>query len=111
MAGLSQEDRNIIKDHSLTNLVDRLRGSLQEAERIYESRLVYDDADESLDQLYRNAVSKLLSTLQGEDAAYSLRSRIRDGNMVSDLAQLVERLQKTQGNLKYAPCYSKASPH
>ncbi|EDN11291.1 predicted protein [Histoplasma mississippiense (nom. inval.)] len=101
MAGLSQEDRNIIKNHPLTNLVDRLRGALQEAERIYESRLIYDGADESLDQLYRNAISKLLSALQGEDAAYSLRSRVSNGDMVSDLAHLVERLRKAQENFKY----------
>ncbi|EDN08135.1 predicted protein [Histoplasma mississippiense (nom. inval.)] len=101
MAGLSQEDRNIIKNHPLTNLVDRLRGALQEAERIYESRLIYDGAHESLDQLYRNAISKLLSALQGEDAAYSLRSRVSNGDMVSDLLHLVERLRKAQENFKY----------
>ncbi|OJD11578.1 hypothetical protein AJ78_07680 [Emergomyces pasteurianus Ep9510] len=95
MAGLSQEDRNIINNHRLTNLVDRLQGALQDAEKIYESRPIYDES------LYRNAISKLLSALQGEDASYSLRSRISDGNMVSDLAQLVERLQKAQGNFKY----------
>ncbi|EGE79109.1 serine/threonine-protein kinase Sgk2 [Blastomyces dermatitidis ATCC 18188] len=101
MAGLSQEDRDIIKNHPLTNLVDRLRGALQEAERIHESRLIYDGADESLDQLYRNVISKLLSALQGEDAAYSLRSRMSNGDVVSDLAHLVEHLRKAQGNFKY----------
>ncbi|EDN09429.1 predicted protein [Histoplasma mississippiense (nom. inval.)] len=102
MAGLSQEDRNIIKNHPLTDSVDRLRGVLQEAERIYESRLIsYNGADDSLDQLYRNAISKLLSALQGEDAAYSLRSRMSNGDMVSDLAHLVERLRKAQENFKY----------
>ncbi|OJD22287.1 hypothetical protein ACJ73_06364 [Blastomyces percursus] len=104
MAGLSQEDRNIIKKHPLTNLVDRLRGALQEAESIYESRLIYDGADESLDQLYRNAISKLLSALQGEDAAYNLRSRVNNGDMVSDLAHLVERLRKARENFKYNDC-------
>ncbi|OJD13926.1 hypothetical protein ACJ73_09140, partial [Blastomyces percursus] len=102
MAGLSQEDRNIIKNHLLTDSVDRLRDVLQEAEEIYESRLIsYDGADVSLDQLYRNAISKLLSALQGEDAAYSLRSRMSTGDMVSDLAHLVERLRKAQENFKY----------
>ncbi|OJD12531.1 hypothetical protein AJ78_06896 [Emergomyces pasteurianus Ep9510] len=102
MVGLSQEDRNIIENHPLTNLVDRLRGALQEAERIYESRLIScDGADESLDQLYRNVILKLLSALQGEDAAYSLRSRMSNEDMVSDLAHLVERLRKAQENFKY----------
>ncbi|EGC43061.1 conserved hypothetical protein [Histoplasma capsulatum var. duboisii H88] len=36
MVGLSQENRNIIKDHPLINLVDRLQSALQEAERIYD---------------------------------------------------------------------------
>ncbi|OJD13893.1 hypothetical protein ACJ73_09150, partial [Blastomyces percursus] len=89
--------RRSIKNHPLTNLVDRLRGALQDAEKLYESRLIYDGADESLDQLYRNAISKLLSTLQGEDAAYSLRSRMSDGDVASDLAQLFERLRKAKG--------------
>ncbi|EGC46848.1 serine/threonine protein kinase Sgk2 [Histoplasma capsulatum var. duboisii H88] len=102
MAGLSQEDRNIIKNHPLTNLVDDLRGALQEAERIYESRLIsYDGAVDSLDQLYRNAISKLVYTLQGEGAAYSLPSRISDGDVASDLAQLFERLRKAKGNFRY----------
>ncbi|EEH41750.2 hypothetical protein PAAG_03671 [Paracoccidioides lutzii Pb01] len=54
-----------------------------------------------LDQLYQGAASGLLSALQGEDAAYNLRSRMHDGNMASDLARLVERLQKTKGNFRY----------
>ncbi|OJD14653.1 hypothetical protein ACJ73_09058 [Blastomyces percursus] len=94
MAGLSQEDRNIIKKHPLTNLVDRLRGALQEAESIYESRLIHDGADESLGQLYRNAISKLLSALLGEEAALNIRSRISDGNVASDLAILFTGLQR-----------------
>ncbi|ODH48992.1 hypothetical protein GX48_04925 [Paracoccidioides brasiliensis] len=102
MAGLSQQDRNIIKNHPLAKLVDLLRGALQEAEKVYESCLIYDGVDESLDQLYRNVKSKFLSALQGEDAAYSLRSRMSNGTMVSDLAAyLVRRLQKAQGNFKY----------
>ncbi|OJD26325.1 hypothetical protein ACJ73_02298 [Blastomyces percursus] len=72
MAGLSQEDRNIIKDHSLTNLVDSLRSALQQAERQYE----YDGADESQDQLYRNMISKLVYTLLGETC--SLRPSLTD---------------------------------
>ncbi|OJD18750.1 hypothetical protein ACJ73_08693 [Blastomyces percursus] len=95
MAGLSQEDRNIINNHRLTNLVDRLQGALQDAEKIYESRPIYDES------LYRNAISKLLYTLQGEDAAYNLPSRINDGDVASDLAQLFERLRKAKENFRY----------
>ncbi|OAX77783.1 hypothetical protein ACJ72_07914, partial [Emergomyces africanus] len=70
-------------------------------QRIYESRLIYDGTDEGLDQLYRTALSKLLGVLQVEDAAFRLRSRISDENIVSDIVQLVQRLQKAQGNFKY----------
>ncbi|EGC45352.1 serine/threonine protein kinase Sgk2 [Histoplasma capsulatum var. duboisii H88] len=102
MAGLSQEDRNIIKNHPLTNSVNDLQGMLQEAEKIYESRLIsYDGGVDSLDQLYQNVISKLVYTLQGEGAAYSLPSRISDGDVASDLAQLFERLRKTKGNFRY----------
>ncbi|EDN06067.1 predicted protein [Histoplasma mississippiense (nom. inval.)] len=102
MAGLSQEDRIIIKNHPLTNLVDRLRDALQEAERIYESRLIsYNGAVDSLDPLYRNVISELVYTLQGEGAAYSLPSRLNDGDVASDLAQLFERLRKAKGNFRY----------
>ncbi|KMP05977.1 hypothetical protein CIRG_05658 [Coccidioides immitis RMSCC 2394] len=101
MAELSQGDRNIIKNHPLTNSFSYLRDVLQEAEKIYESRLSCDGSEDSLDQLYRNAISKLLSALQGEDAAYSLRSRMSNGDMVSDLAHLVKRLRNAKGNFKY----------
>ncbi|OJD12100.1 hypothetical protein AJ78_07249 [Emergomyces pasteurianus Ep9510] len=58
-------------------VVDRLQRVLQEAEKIYESRsrlISYNGPADSLDQLYLNVISKLLSALQGEDAAYSLHS-------------------------------------
>ncbi|OJD21424.1 hypothetical protein ACJ73_07236 [Blastomyces percursus] len=89
MAGLSQEDHNIIKKHPLANL-DHLRGALQQAERQYEK----DGADESQNQLYRNAISKLISALQGEEAAFNFRSRISDGDVASDLAILFMTLQR-----------------
>ncbi|EEH04621.1 conserved hypothetical protein [Histoplasma capsulatum G186AR] len=102
MAGLSQEDRNIIKNHPLTSSVNHLQGVLQEAEKIYESRLIsYDGAVDSLDQLYRGATSGLLSVLQKEGAACNLHSRIGDGKLESDLGHLVERLKKTKGIFKY----------
>ncbi|EEH18170.2 hypothetical protein PABG_00733 [Paracoccidioides brasiliensis Pb03] len=102
MAGLSQEEHNIIKNHPLTDSVHRLQVVLREAEKLYELHLIsHDGAVGSLDHLYRGATSALLSALQGEDAAYNLRSRMSDGNMASDLAHLVERLQRTKGTFRY----------
>ncbi|KKZ65062.1 hypothetical protein EMCG_01302 [[Emmonsia] crescens] len=100
MAEISQGDLDIIKNHPLTE-IGRLRGVLQEAEKIHDSRLIsYDGADDNgLDQLYCNTISKLLSTLQGENAAYNIRSRMSNKDMVSDLAHLVKFLR--QGHFCY----------
>ncbi|KAI1932495.1 hypothetical protein LOZ66_006855, partial [Ophidiomyces ophidiicola] len=95
MAELSPDEKSIIKDHSLTDSLHDLRGLLQEAENIYVSRLIsYNGSVDSLDKLYQNAISKLLSALQGEDAAFNLRSRSADHNVASDLADLFKRLQR-----------------
>ncbi|KAL2359355.1 hypothetical protein RJZ56_007796 [Blastomyces dermatitidis] len=102
MAELSQGDRDIIKNHPLTDSVNSLQGMLQEAEKIYESHLIsYNGAVDNLDQLYQNVISKLVYTLQGEGAAYNLPSRINEGDVASDLAQLFERLRKAKGNFRY----------
>ncbi|KMP02682.1 hypothetical protein CIRG_02374 [Coccidioides immitis RMSCC 2394] len=76
MAELSPDEKSIIKDYPLAGSLDNLCGLLQEAETIYSS----DTAIDSLDQLYRSALSKLLHALQGGDAAFNLRSRIADQN-------------------------------
>ncbi|EDN09515.1 predicted protein [Histoplasma mississippiense (nom. inval.)] len=76
MAGLSQEDRNIIKNHPLTSSVNHLQGVLQEAEIIYESRLIsYDGAVDNLDQLYRGATSGLLSYTWSSEGSQTMKSR------------------------------------
>ncbi|TPX23172.1 hypothetical protein DIZ76_012497 [Coccidioides immitis] len=89
MAELSPDEKSIIKDYPLAGSLDNLCGLLQEAETIYSS----DTAIDSLDQLYRSALSKLLHALQGGDAAFNLRSRIADQNVASDLADLFKHLQ------------------
>ncbi|KKZ63811.1 hypothetical protein EMCG_01915 [[Emmonsia] crescens] len=86
MAELSPDEEAIIKKHSLSKSLDDLCSLLQEAEKMHESRFIsYDVAVDSLDQLYRNATSKLVVTLQGEDAARHLRSRISDEYSSKDL--------------------------
>ncbi|KAI1906870.1 hypothetical protein LOZ65_006819 [Ophidiomyces ophidiicola] len=95
MVELSPDEKSIIEDHSLSDLVHDLCGLLQEAENIYASRLILNDGSvDSLDKLYQNAISKLLYALQGEDAAFNLRSRSADHNVASDLADLFKRLQR-----------------
>ncbi|OAX85001.1 hypothetical protein ACJ72_00626 [Emergomyces africanus] len=73
MAELSPGDRDIIKNHPVTHSVDSLQVVLQEAENIYELRLIsYKGAGsvDNPDQLYGGVTSGPLSALQGEDAAY-----------------------------------------
>ena len=89
MVDISQGDRDVIERYPLNDSLDRLGGLLQEAEEVYNSRL-----SDSLDRLYRNAISKLIVALQGADAAFYLRSRINDGNIDADLADLFKRLRK-----------------
>ncbi|OAX79434.1 hypothetical protein ACJ72_06245, partial [Emergomyces africanus] len=82
-------DLDLIERYPLNGSLDRLGDLLQEAEEVYDSRLrSYDGASDSLDRLYRNAVSKLIVALQGADAAFYLRSRVNDGNIDVDLADL-----------------------
>ncbi|KMU75272.1 hypothetical protein CISG_04691 [Coccidioides immitis RMSCC 3703] len=103
MAELSPAEESIIKEHPLAGSLSNLCSLLQEAETIYESHQTSSDtAINSLDQLYQNALSKLLHALLGGDAAFNLRSRIADQNVDSDLADLFKRSR--QGHLRYDHC-------
>ncbi|KAG5289062.1 serine/threonine protein kinase Sgk2 [Histoplasma ohiense] len=100
MAELSDRDCETIAKHPLTNSLNDLNNVLREAEEIYESHLIsYDGTDDSLDQLYRNALSKLVITLQGEVAAYCLSSPVGNGDVASDLADLFKTIRR--GNFRY----------
>lgn len=102
MVDLSPDDFDVIERYPLNSSLDRLDDLLQEAEEVYDSRLrSYDGASESLDRLYRNAVSKLIVALQGADAAFYLRSRVNDGNIDADLADLFKCLRKKKANFNY----------
>ncbi|TPX23944.1 hypothetical protein DIZ76_013287 [Coccidioides immitis] len=100
MAKLSPDENAIIRKHPLAKSLDDLHGLLQEAERTYELCFIsYHDAVDSFDQLFQDATSKLLYVLLGEEAALNIRSRISDGNVASDLANLFTSLQR--GNFSY----------
>jgi hypothetical protein len=73
MAKLSQCDLKIIEKYPLSSSRDSLEGLLQDAEKPYELRLnSYDGAVNNLD--YQKVISRLLSILQREEAAFNLRS-------------------------------------
>lgn len=104
MVDLSQDDRDIIKRYPLNDSLDKLGDLLQEAEKVYDSRLMfYDGASDSLDHLYRSAITKLVYALQGTDAALNLSSQINDQKADSDLANLYTRLRKEKGGFSYNP--------
>ncbi|OJD27201.1 hypothetical protein ACJ73_01406 [Blastomyces percursus] len=104
MVDISPDDRDVIERYPLNDSLDRLSDLLQEAEKVYDSRLIsYDDGSDSLDHLYRSAITKLVYTLQGTDAALNLSSQINDQKADSDLADLYTRLRKEKGSFNYSP--------
>ncbi|KMW68999.1 hypothetical protein BDDG_13193 [Blastomyces dermatitidis ATCC 18188] len=96
MAELSDHDCDIITNLPLSNSLYRLQDLLQEAEQ------KYNDTSDPRDEICQQAISKLLTTLMGERAAFKLGSRTGDENLASDLASLFRRLQ--QGHLTYDHC-------
>ncbi|OJD09813.1 hypothetical protein ACJ73_10078, partial [Blastomyces percursus] len=96
MAELSDHDCDIIANLPLSNSLYRLQDLLQEAEQ------KYNDTADPRDEICQQAISKLLTTLMGERAAFKLGSRTGDENLASDLASLFRRLQ--QGHLTYDHC-------
>ncbi|KAL1952767.1 hypothetical protein VTO42DRAFT_4273 [Malbranchea cinnamomea] len=94
MASLSDDDRQIIKDHPLSDFLDHLRPSLESVERSYSVAGSLDGVDDRLAQHCQNVVSRLLSTLQGEEAASMLRSSISKRDVASELFNLLKRVRK-----------------
>ncbi|OJD12146.1 hypothetical protein AJ78_07217 [Emergomyces pasteurianus Ep9510] len=97
MADLSQKDRDIIKQYPLNDSLDELTDRLQGAEEVNDSR-----RSDSLDRLYRTAISKLIVALQGADAASKLPSQVNE-SLDLDLAGLYMRLGKEKGSFNYNP--------
>lgn len=78
MASLSQDDRDIITKHPLNSTLDRLHESLREVEQSYKPDLIsYDGSVDDTNSTCQKAISKLLTTLMGEEAAFNLHSTSR----------------------------------
>lgn len=100
MANISQDDRDIIAKYPLSNSLDHLQGLLQDAEGSYMSDLnLNDSAINDLSQIYQKVISRLLSTLQGEETAFSLRSKISSRDIASELSDLFKGVRN--GNFSY----------
>ncbi|KAL2041528.1 hypothetical protein N7G274_005910 [Stereocaulon virgatum] len=102
MANLSQDERLIIATYPLNGSLAHLQDSLREAEQSYPPRKFSDV--ESFDNSATGppkAISRLLSTLQGHEVAFGLRSKTRNGNIVSELSTLVGRVQNGDFNYEH----------
>ncbi|EDN05787.1 predicted protein [Histoplasma mississippiense (nom. inval.)] len=89
------DDRDIVAKHPLSDSIDRLQRQLRGAEQ------AYDVSANPQDEICHRAISKLLTTLMGEEAAFNLRSRVSDQNVDSDLAGLFKRLRQGHFNYHY----------
>ncbi len=100
MVNLSQNDRNIIAEHPLNKCLDHLRDPLRRAEQKYEpNSLSHHDIVNGADSDPQKAISRLLTTLQGHEAALDLRSKTGSEDIASDLLGLRRRVRN--GNFNY----------
>ena len=105
MASLLQEDCTVIRKHPLDDSLDHLRNSIRKAEQSYgPSPISHNDAGNNSDQGPLKAVSRLLHALQGHDVALTLRSKIGNENLASELSKIFRRVQNNDFNYQqYRP--------
>ena len=99
MVSLSDDDLQIVKDHPLSDSLDRLRASLESVERSYSVAGSLDGVDDRFAQHCQNVVSRLLHALQGEEAAFNLQSSISSRDVASELSDLFKRVRN--GDFSY----------
>ncbi|EFR01293.1 FunK1 protein kinase [Nannizzia gypsea CBS 118893] len=92
MTSLSEDDRRTIKDCPLNDSLKQLRKSLLEVESL-------DGTDGLPELIYQKAVSRLLYTLLGTEAALVLQSRTSSRDVASEMVRLVERVRN--GDFSY----------
>lgn len=98
ITNLSKNDRDFIIRHSLNDELDRSRDLLRKAEQSY------DGAGDTPHQERLKAVLRLLNTLQIHDVSFTLRSKIRDENLATELNRLFNRAQNIDFNYQsYRP--------
>jgi len=102
MANLSQDERSIIAKHPLDDSLGHLQDSLRKAEQSYKPRSIsYDAAVDSSERGPPKAISRLISTLQGHEVAFDLRSKTGNGSIASELSTLFGRVQKGYFNYEH----------
>lgn len=102
MASLSQNDHNIIAKHPLDTFLDHLREPLQRTGTNYEPHSTsHHDAVESSNAGPQKAISRLLTTLMGHEAALDLRSKIGNDNLATELSKLFAFVQRGRYNYEH----------
>ena len=92
MINLSQNDRNIIAQHTLSKCLNHLQESLRKAEQICESSLIsYNDTLTNQNQESQKTISRIFYILQDHEAIFNFRSKIENEDLASELFSLFKR--------------------
>lgn len=92
MVNLSQNDHNIIAEHSLNNSLDHLQGLFRKTKKSYDA--VDDDSDQGLQKI----ILKFFDILFLSKAVNYFSSQTENRNVTFDLLRLRERIQKSDFN-------------
>jgi hypothetical protein len=102
MANISENDRAIITEHPLNKSLDLLREPLEEVERNDAlSSLSYDDVLDRVDSDSQKAISRLLSALLGQEAAFYLGSKISNNTIDIELLKLYGLVRSGRYNYQH----------
>lgn len=102
MANLSQNDRNIIAEHSLNKRLDHLQELLRKVEQNYRpGPIPYNGTLVDQDQRRHEAILNLLLALMGQKVAFNLRSKIGNSNIATELAKIFGLVQSGRYNYQH----------
>ena len=102
MISLSQNDRNIIAEHSLNKCLNHLQDSLRKAEQNYQSNsLSNDDIVNCVNSKLQKTVSRLLYILQSHEVALNLHSKTENKNVTFELFVLFRRVRNNNFNYEH----------
>ena len=99
MAALTQDDRDLIVRHPLSNSLDHLRKPLRDAVQSNDSVAgTYDGTADGPEQDHQEVISRLLTTLMGTKVAFRLRSKTSSCDVADELDFLWKRVRKGDFN-------------
>ena len=102
MANLSQNDHNIIREHSLNKYLNHLWDSLQKAEQDYKPHFIlYDRTVDNLNSGPQKALSQLFNVLKGHEVVYNLHSKTEYEDVIFELFELFKHIWSSHYNYKH----------